>query len=139
MNRPQCAADASHDAAAGACRSFTATQLSIVRTPGAASARRRDGMRLEELLHLGALLTRAEAANAPTMRGMPWKMPSVRVSVSQFSLTNAQAASCEDGRPSRPPISVAVSCVRTSGEIANCSVRCTSAGSRNHGSALKKR
>ena len=49
-------------------------------------------MLLEELFHLSAFLARAERADgARDSAEMPWKTPSVLVSVSQFSLTKVQA------------------------------------------------
>ncbi len=80
-----------------------------------------------------------KAPSDPTSVGTLWNTPSRSVSVGHFDFTNDHAMSCDAGCASSRPISVGASCVRTSGEPANSSVRVTSAGSRNQASALKNR
>src|SRR6185369_3992518 len=93
-DRPQRAADASQEDAADACRSLTATQLSM-RSNAWRSVRSAagTGCALKNCSTSARFSREQNAPTAPAIRGMPWKMPSVLVRVSQFALTNAQAAS----------------------------------------------
>ena len=82
-------------------------------------------------------MTEQKAENDPTMSGIAWKMLSVFSMVGHCALVNSHARSLDHFCVSNEPISVLASCDRTSDDIANSSVRFTSDGSENHGSALK--
>ena len=79
-----------------------------------------------------------KAPSPLTIAGMPWKVPSLPASASQWVCTNAHVVA-----PLLPPrsgaMSVGTSCERTSSESANASVRCTSAGAWKVARALKNR